>query len=127
MAQKQKLPAVLLFCFLSSGLGANQEVNENQKIAKHAASCAAYYFAAARARGMSEYETLYDAGEYAFNSAVTAVEEASALEHFNNASTHINHVMQKRWVDFYKVDDQYAEKCKKLLSASRQASKGNGK
>ena len=121
MAQKQKLPAVLLFCFLSSGLGANQAVNENQKIAKHAASCAAYYFAAARARGMSEYETLYDAGEYAFNIAVTAVEEASALEYFNNASTHINHVMQKRWVDFYKVDEQYAAKCERLLSASRQA------
>ena len=121
MGQKQKISAAFLFCFLSSGVGANQAANENEKIAQHAASCAAYYFAAARARGMSEYETLYDAGEYAFNIAVTAVEEASALEHFNNASTHINHVMQKRWVDFYKVDEQYAEKCEKLLAASQRA------
>ena len=93
-------------------------------LSRHAASCAAYFFSAARAKEMTEYEMLYGAGEYAFNLAVASSNEAEALEHFNKASTHINHVMQKRWSDFYKVDEQYALKCEKVLAASKQVSAG---
>ena len=98
--------------------------SEKDVLSKHAASCAAYFFSAARAKEMTEYEVLYGAGEYAFNLAVVSSNEAAALEHFNNASTHINHVMQKRWSDFYKVDEQYASKCEKVLAASKQVPAG---
>ena len=106
---------------LAGSAGADEEVSEQQAFAEHAASCAAYYFSAARAKGVREYETLYGAGEYCFNLAVTAADESIALQHFNQASTHINHVMQKRWTDFHKVDEQYALRCEKLFKASQQA------
>ena len=115
--------AVIPMSFVIPVASATQSTSETQELTKHASSCAAYFFSAARAKEMTEYETLYDAGEYAFNLAVAAVDEATALQHFNLASTHINQVMQKRWTDFYKVEEQYATKCEKLLLASQQLGK----
>lgn len=115
--------AVIPMFFVITVASATPSTNETQELTKHASSCAAYFFSAARAKEMTEYETLYNAGEYAFNLAVTAVDEVTALQQFNLASTHINQVMQKRWTDFYKVEEQYETKCEKLLAASRQASK----
>ena len=101
-------------------VSATEPSQQERALIEHAASCAAYFFSAARAKEMTEYESLYGAGEYAFNLAVAAGTEADALQYFNRASTHINQVMQKRWADFYKVDEHYAPKCEKLRHASEQ-------
>lgn len=93
---------------------------EQEDLGLHAASCSAYFFSAANAKGVAEYETLYGSGEYTFNLAVSAVGNEIALERFNVSSENVNRLMQKRWSDFYKVDDHYAEQCAALKDAYLQ-------
>ena len=97
-----------------------QNINtEQEALAEHAASCAAYFYSAAYANGVSKYESFYGAGEYSFNLAVTASSDGKALEWFNDASKQINQLMGKRWVDFHKAEAVFGPKCEKLMSASQ--------
>lgn len=100
---------------------ASLNADENQEIANHAARCAAYFFSAANAKGVAEYEKFYQAGEYAFNISVAALDNEAALQAFGSASKEINTLMQRRWSDFYKVEREFEPKCKKLLALSEHS------
>lgn len=91
--------------------------DDEQELGEHAASCSAYFFSAANAKGVADYEVNYGSGEYTFNIAVSAIGNQAALGHFNSSSERINQLMQKRWSDFYKVDEQYTEQCHALKQA----------
>ena len=93
------------------------EAADEQELGAHAASCSAYFFSAANAKGVADYEVNYGGGEYTFNIAVSAIGNQAALEHFNGSSERINDLMQKRWSDFYKVDEEYADQCSALKQA----------
>jgi hypothetical protein len=108
-----KMIAIGLLSLASSMLSANDSV----ELGGHAASCSAYFFSAANAKGVAAYEELYGAGEYTFNLAVSAIGNEQALQHFSSASKQINLLMQKRWTDFYKVDEHYESKCGALKEA----------
>lgn len=109
--------AALGFLSFSSGMLA---ANESDELGIHAASCSAYFFSAANAKGVAAYEGFYGAGEYVFNIAVSGIGNEQALEHFNSASKQINSLMQRRWTDFYKVDEHYESQCVALKEAYLQ-------
>ena len=111
--------ALLMITITPSAAG-QTATTEEEMIAGHAASCAAYFYSAAYANGVSQYESFYGAGEYSFNLAVTAADETQALASFNQASKEINQLMGKSWADFHKVAEQYGPKCDKLMRASQQ-------
>lgn len=115
MDNKKKLIATLLLY-----LPILAQAGEQEDLGMHAASCSAYFFSAANAKGVADYETLYGSGEYTFNLAVSAVGNEAALEKFNVSSENVNRLMQKRWSDFYKVDEYYAEQCAALKDAYLQ-------
>jgi hypothetical protein len=77
--------------------------------------CSAYFFMAANAKAMGEFDGYFSAGEYAFNQAVRLIGEPGALEDFNAASTEINDLIGRRWVDFEKADDRYGVVCADIL------------
>lgn len=108
-----KLVAIALLSLSSAVLSENDSV----ELGGHAASCSAYFFSAANAKGVAAYEGLYGAGEYTFNVAVTAIGNEQALKHFSSASEQINSLMQRRWTDFYKVDEHYESRCVALKEA----------
>ena len=107
------LAALGLLSFSSTMLTAN----ESDELGAHAASCSAYFFSAANAKGVAAYEGFYGTGEYAFNIAVSSIGNELALENFNSASKQINALMQRRWTDFYKVDEHYESQCVALKEA----------
>ena len=90
------------------------QAGEQEQLGAHAASCSAYFFSAANAKGVADYESLYGSGEYTVNLAVSAIGNDAALKQFNVSSENINRLMQKRWSDFYKVDEHYREQCAAL-------------
>ncbi|MGR8948737.1 MAG: hypothetical protein ACU84Q_11860 [Gammaproteobacteria bacterium] len=108
---------------IATGQAQDLSSEDAQALAEHAASCSAYFYSAAHANGVSQYETFYGAGEYSFNLAVSTTNEAQALESFNRASKRINQLMQKRWSEFHKVEEQFGKKCAKLVSASQAEGK----
>lgn len=110
-------------CTISLLIPVISQAGEQEDLGRHAASCSAYFFSAANAKGVAEYETLYGSGEYTFNLSVSAIGNAAALKTFNAASEEINRLMQKRWSDFYKVDDHYGEQCAALRQAFLQVRK----
>ena len=109
----------LLMTTMTSSFAGQTPKTEQQVVAAHAASCAAYFYSAAYANGVSQYESFYGAGEYSFNLAVTAADEGQALASFNQASKEINQLMGKSWADFHKVEEYFGPKCDKLMRASQ--------
>lgn len=77
--------------------------------------CSAYFFMAANAKAIEEFNVYYTAGEYAFNQAVRTMGEPDALERFNAVSLEINELIERRWVAFKKADDRYGVVCADIL------------
>lgn len=82
--------------------------------------CSAYFFMAANAKGMAEFNTYYAAGEYGYNTGVREVGEAAALARFNLATNDINELIERKWLDFGKADEKYGVICADIL---REANK----
>ncbi|MEM7467284.1 MAG: hypothetical protein AAF387_10405 [Pseudomonadota bacterium] len=117
--------AALTMTLVTSVVNANNHPNQSEErvVAQHAASCAAYFFSAANAKGVAEYERYYGAGEYSFNLAVSLIGESVSLSDFNVASKNINQLMERRWSEFHKVDSEYSDRCHKLLNVFDKLSK----
>ena len=77
--------------------------------------CSAYFFMAANAKAMAQFNDYYTAGEYAYNRAVRSFGESNALERFNAASSGINELIGRNWTEFKKADDQYGVVCADIL------------
>ncbi|MGR9090913.1 MAG: hypothetical protein ACU85U_10075 [Gammaproteobacteria bacterium] len=76
--------------------------------------CAAYFFMAANAKGMGEFDRYYRSGEFAYNHAVQLAGERAALEQFNHASLLINELIERNWNLFERADERYGVVCADL-------------
>lgn len=81
------------------------------------AACAAYYFNATKARPMGEYETLYAAGERAFNGARRLLGRDETDRLVGEAATEMTAITGGNWVYFDRVSARYAAPCAALLEA----------
>jgi hypothetical protein len=80
-----------------------------------AARCSAYFFMAANTKPMDEFNDYYSGGEFAYNGAVKLVGEGAALEQFNEASSEVIELIDRKWNDFNKADERYEVICADLL------------
>lgn len=78
------------------------------------AECAAYFFMAANANGMGEFDDYYRSGEFAYNRAVRVAGASAALEQFNRASQSINELIERNWNYFERADERYGVLCADL-------------
>ena len=84
--------------------------------------CAAYFFMAANAKGMGEFDDYYRSGEFAYNHAVRLSGAPEALEQFNRASQSINELIERNWNYFERADERYGVLCADLYrEATRPA------
>ncbi len=107
---------MLLACL---SLGALQ-VSASDETAEQHVDCSAYFFMAANAKGMAEFNAYYAAGEYGYNTGVREVGEAAALARFNLTTNAITELIGRKWIDFQKADDKYGVVCADIL---REANK----
>jgi hypothetical protein len=99
-------------CFaICTAAAAAPEANEADKYV----DCSAYFFMAANAKAMGEFDRYYSAGEYAYNQATRLVGKSRALERFNAASSGINELIGRNWTEFGKADDQYGVVCADIM------------
>jgi len=84
--------------------------------------CAAYFFMAANAKGMDEFDDYYRSGEFAYNHAVRLAGAPEALAQFNRASQSINELIERNWNYFERADERYGVLCADLYrEANRPA------
>ncbi len=76
--------------------------------------CAAYFFMAANAKGIGEFDRYYRSGEFAYNRAVKDAGAAQALEQFNFASEALNELIERNWNLFDRADKRYGVICADL-------------
>lgn len=82
------------------------------------AACSAYFFMAANAKGMDEFDPYYRSGEFAYNRVVELVGSGQALENFNRASTAINELIEREWQQFERADNRYGVICADIYRAA---------
>ena len=95
-------------------LGASSHADERGS-PELAVRCSAYFFMAANAKSMDEFNDYYAGGEYAYNDAVKLIGETAALEKFNAATSEINELIDRKWIDFDKADERYGVICADVL------------
>lgn len=83
------------------------------------ASCAAYYFLAARGHGMQDYERLYGAGEFALNEAARRHGRAAAEARMGEVSGAMMELIERDWRNIERLDARYAGRCEVLLEDAR--------
>lgn len=108
-------PLIIALLGIIPAVYAAASMAQKPEAADRYADCSAYFFMAANANAMDEFNNYYTAGEYAFNQTIRLVGKAGALERFNAASTKINELIERRWVDFAKADDRYGVICADIL------------
>ncbi len=84
------------------------------------AECAAYFFMAANAKDMGEFDDYYRAGEFAYNRVVHVAGAAAAIEQFNHASQSINELIERNWNYFERADERYSVLCADLYRAANR-------
>ncbi|MFT4580344.1 MAG: hypothetical protein ACI915_003823 [Gammaproteobacteria bacterium] len=80
-----------------------------------AARCSAYFFMAANTKSMGQFNDYYSGGEYAYNGAVNLVGADAALSQFNEASSEIIELIDRKWTNFGKADERYGVICADIL------------
>lgn len=88
------------------------------------ASCAAYYFLAARGHGMQDYERLYGAGEFALNEAARRHGRAAAEARMGEVSGAMMELIERDWRNIGRLDARYAGRCEVLLEDARHHAAG---
>ena len=79
------------------------------------ATCAAYYFLAARGHGMQEYDRLYSNGELSVNEAAKRHGKAAADAKMALASTGMMKEIHQDWRAIDILDKKYSAMCEDLL------------
>jgi len=79
------------------------------------ASCAAYYFLAARGHGMQDYDRLYSAGEFSLNEAARRHGRPAAEQRMGEASGTMMTAIGQDWRNIKVLDDAYGATCETLL------------
>ena len=100
---------------LTTALGGVPALSKELGAAESAVRCSAYFFMAANANSMQEFDRYYSAGEYAYNGAVKLVGEETALSKFNDATGEINTLIDRDWLNFDEAENRYSVICADLL------------
>ncbi len=79
------------------------------------ATCAAYYFLAARGHGVRDYDRLYSAGEFAMNQATQRLGNAAANTKMAAASGTMMKEIHQDWREIEILDQRYGASCETLL------------
>jgi hypothetical protein len=79
------------------------------------ATCAAYYFLAARGHGVRDYDRLYSAGEFSLNEATRQHGRTAAEHKMEAASGVMMREMHQDWREIAALDGQYGGSCETLL------------
>ncbi len=79
------------------------------------ATCAAFYFLAARGHGIKEYDSLYSAGEFSLNEAIKRHGKPAADQKMEHASTEMMREIHQDWRDIAILDARYGDRCDTLL------------
>ena len=82
------------------------------------ATCAAYYFLAARGHGMQDYERFYTSGEFSFNEAARRHGKAAADTKMGQVSTGMMRDIHQDWRSIEILDKKYGAPCATLLHES---------
>ena len=78
------------------------------------ATCAAYYFLAARGHGVQDYDRLYSSGEFSLNEAAKRHGKPSADAKMTAASGLMMKEMHQDWREVVILDTKYATACMAL-------------
>ncbi len=99
---------LMMACLLpTTGLAAQGE-------APGFATCAAYYFLAARGHDVTQYDALYSAGEFSLNEAIKRHGQA-AQGKMETSSTDMMHSIAKDWRRVAELDQKFSSPCETLL------------
>ena len=82
------------------------------------ATCAAYYFLAARGHGMQDYERFYASGEFSFNEAARRHGKTAADTNMGQVSTDMMRDIHQDWRSIEILDKKYGAPCAALLQES---------
>ena len=93
-----------------------EEAQNPQAKAADFASCAAYYFNAVNVKPMKEYETVYGAGERAFNEGIKLVGRKQLDDLMARSSGEMSKLMGADWKNFRIVDQRYGADCEALMA-----------
>jgi hypothetical protein len=102
--------AILMATLLLAGAGSAEE-----QARPGFASCAAYYFLAARGHGMQDYDRLYSAGEFSLNEAAGRHGRPAAEQRMGEASRLMMTAIGQDWRNIKVLDDTYGASCETLL------------
>ncbi len=78
------------------------------------ATCAAYYFLAARGHAVQDYDRLYSSGEFSLNEAAKRHGKPNAEAKMGDASGLMMKEMHQDWRQVTLLDTKYASECRSL-------------
>ncbi len=110
----RRLVVLALSC-LSFAARAETPQDPQAKAAEFA-TCAAYYFNAVNVKPMKEYETVYSAGERAFNEGIKLVGRKQLDDLVARSSGEMAKIMGSDWNNFPAVEKRYAADCVTLMA-----------
>jgi hypothetical protein len=79
------------------------------------ATCAAYFFLAARGNAASRYDYFYSAGEFALNQATLAQGRPAAEARMGSDSGVMMNEIEQDWRLIARLDEKYGGSCEALL------------
>ena len=79
--------------------------------AKKYATCASYFFMAAKVRPLGEFDGLYRSGEFGLNRAIKLSGKEAAMTAFNEAASEINQIIDHSVSNFPAADDRFEVRC----------------
>ena len=95
-------------------------VSALERVTPGFATCAAYYFLAARGHGVRDYDRLYSAGEFAMNQATHRHGNAAANTKMAAASGTMMKEIHQDWREIEILDQRYGASCETLLRDVQQ-------
>lgn len=111
--------AALLISLASTGAGWAAETpaddGSEHEYRPAYASCAAYFFLAARGHDAKHYDALYSAGEFSLNQAIIAHGRATAETRMENDSAVMMREIDQDWRLIERLDHKYGGACEALM------------
>jgi hypothetical protein len=115
MYQWTSLRSAWVGCLLTLFAGAIAAQSEVSPEGPGFATCASYYFLAARGHGVRDYDRLYTSGEHSLNLAATRHGQDAATQKMEAASNTMMTEMRQDWREIGRLDARYADACDTLL------------
>lgn len=92
---------------------------EARRLVEDLSTCAAYYFNATKARPLSEYETLYSAGERAMNRAARLLDRPRVDRLVGDAAVLMTAMTGGNWHHYHRVTARYGDFCAELVGEAQ--------